>query len=462
MPAPPRPAAPTRRSGLPGASGWALLAAVLASISAWAPAGAAHAAAGPWQENPQSKVRLITPYAVAPATGELRLGLHFTVAPGWHVYWKNSGDAGFPPAIDFAPTPAVRGAELLWPAPERFDLPGGLVAFGYEDEAVYPIRAQIAAAGERTLTLAADLDYLVCQVDCVPYRYRLSVEQPLAAGEGTGGGVRPDPATAPLLAAWWERLPVPAERAVGIDTRAALDLADPRHPALVVDVDGESARRARRPDLFLAVHDLFTAGAPQLARTAAGLRFRVPLEYRQVPKAPVATADFAWTVTGLDPAGGGPVAVETARTVTALTAAPPPDLLGRFGDPALIAVIALAATALALWGWGLLGGRRGGRVREALGFAALAAAVALLYLLSSRLSAEGLAFVELTLLAGALVAWLRRRAAGRPLRRATLTCALAALAALTVWLAARSRVAATSDSLHPPGAVAGVDSPPRP
>src|SRR4051794_4884658 len=87
----------------------------------------AAAAAGAWESNPQSRVRLITPGTVATRTGDLRLGLHFTLAPGWHFYWKNSGAAGFPPVVVFGKAPGLAGAELLWPAPERFELRGGLV-----------------------------------------------------------------------------------------------------------------------------------------------------------------------------------------------------------------------------------------------------------------------------------------------------------------------------------------------
>ena len=29
-----------------------------------------------------------------------RLGLHFKLAKGWHIYWKNPGAAGEPPQLD--------------------------------------------------------------------------------------------------------------------------------------------------------------------------------------------------------------------------------------------------------------------------------------------------------------------------------------------------------------------------
>ena len=411
------------------------------------PAPAAHAAAGPWHENPQSRVRLITPYEIAPAAGEILLGLQFTAIPGWHLYWKNSGDAGYPPAVDFSPTSEVHDAELLWPSPERYELPGGLVAFGYQREVVYPIRARMAAAGGGSITLTADLDYLVCEIDCVPYSYRLSLQQPIGPTGSGPGSAQVDEETEPLLTAWLRRLPTPVEQAAGIATRDGLDLGDSARPALVVEVIGEAARRARRPDLFLASHDLFTAGAPRLTRTAEGLRFRVPLAYRLLPAAPPAAARFDWTITGLDEEAGGPLAVEAVRTVPLMPIAPPlvrlREWIGRAGrlSSALLAVAALATMGLALYGWGLLGGGAEGRRREASGFVALAVALGLLYALGSRLSAEGLAAFELVLLAACLVAWLRRRTACRRLSRAVLSCALVLLAALAVWLATRSRVA---------------------
>src|SRR5262245_13948453 len=90
-------------------------------------AGPAWGAASEWSVNPPSRVRLITAWEVAPKTGELWMGFHFKLAPGWHVYWKNSGDAGFPPAATFQPAEVLGEPELLWPTPHRFELPGGLV-----------------------------------------------------------------------------------------------------------------------------------------------------------------------------------------------------------------------------------------------------------------------------------------------------------------------------------------------
>ena len=395
----------------------------------------AGAVTGPLAENPESTVRLISPWAVAPAEGELWLGLEFTTAPGWHVYWKNSGDAGYPPVVSFDPTPEITASELLYPAPERYELPGGLVAFGYEKEVVYPLRARLAAPGRERLEVAADLDYLVCEVDCIPYSVRLTLDQPLA---GAGRRAVEDPATAPRLAAWRDRLPAPPE-ALGLTTRGVLDLSDSGRPALEIAVDGAAAAGAEAPELFLEADELFTAGAPEVERTAAGLVFRVPLEWREVPAALPASAELAWTVTGL--AGG---AIEARRAVPARTepapAAPAGTPAAAALEPVALALGAVAALLAALACWGMLGPRTLGdrRLAGALGFAALAAVVGLLYRLALALPSDAMATVELALLAVALAAWARRRAAGRPVMRAVMLAAMLLAAAAAVGLAARA------------------------
>jgi DsbC/DsbD-like thiol-disulfide interchange protein/cytochrome c biogenesis protein CcdA len=280
-------------------------------------------------------VRLVTPYAEAPTGGAIRLGLEFETAPGWHVYWKNAGDAGYPPAVDASPTPALSAVEILWPAPQRYELAGDLVAFGYGGQVIYPLRGRIDATGPY-LKLAVDLDYLVCEVDCVPYSYRLSVDQPLAppAGEPV-----PDPEVEPRLAAWETRVPRPVEAVTGARTNATLDLLRPEQPTLVVAVEGVASAPGIEPDLFLETHDLFDAERPVLTRDYGALHFRVPLSFRQHPDELPAASDFAWTVTGLVDDAGGALSLSAARTVEARlpgstepaaepSAATPPSLAG--------------------------------------------------------------------------------------------------------------------------------------
>src|ERR1700681_4338340 len=223
-----------------------------------------HGEASAWSVNDPSQVRLITASNVAPQTGEMWMGLQFRLKPGWHVYWKNSGDAGYPPSVTFQPADVLGKPEILWPAPLRFDLPGGLVAFGYEKEVIYPIRARLQPAAASTtdpapaesLKITADLDYLVCQVDCVPFRYTLTLDQPV------GIPALPDPETAPILQAARDRLPKTMADVAGVTTAISLDASLTTGPDLEIRVRGARAE-AGKTDLFLETNDALDAGRPR-------------------------------------------------------------------------------------------------------------------------------------------------------------------------------------------------------
>lgn len=296
-------------------------------------------AASEWSTNGQSRVRLITPYSVAPRSGPFQMGLHFTLSPGWHVYWKNSGDAGFPPVAVFQPEKNLGKPELLWPSPRRFDLPGDLVAFGYEGEVVYPIHAEVQADRDETLTLTADVDYLVCEVDCIPYRYTLSLEQPV--GDQPVG----DPETALLLEAWWSRLPRPAGLVPGVQTGAAIHPKGTEGPELEVRVAGAQAKPGGA-ELFLEPHEAFDMGRPRARVTPDGVVFRVPLRPKEAGKELPEKTVFAWTVTGLT-REGKPLDLEARRDVeTWKEAGAAPGEAGSGAGLAWMLLLAFAGGAL--------------------------------------------------------------------------------------------------------------------
>jgi DsbC/DsbD-like thiol-disulfide interchange protein len=450
-------------------------------------------ATSPWASNPQSQVRLISGWRVAPRTGDARLGIEFRLAPGWHAYWKNSGDAGFAPVVTFAPTPGLGPVELLWPAPHRFALAGGLEAFGYQDEVVYPLRARLAAGPSSSgLRLTANVDYVVCAVDCVPHRYDLTLDQALGNREEV------DPLTSPLLDRWRRQLPVaageraaveagPAAEAVGTPgvvqaeivgggtNSAARATAGGSHGATPVppaDLRFELRLRgvAAAPggaDLFFEPHPVFELGRPRVTAEPGALRFEVPMRRKDASASLPTATEIAWTATGLRLPGSATTGAVAGRQPVALGPAPGRGTAERSlrgalaaADPRLVALAAAAAALLTLAGWGLLRKPaaaerprpaspvepRGPLLREALGFLGLLSIPGLLYALSLEISPEGLAGVELVLLAMGLAAWLRRRIERRGLARLLLAAVLAAGVAATPWLADRHRLAAAGGS----------------
>ncbi len=370
---------------------------------------ASGAAASPWQANEHGTVRLIAAEAALAPGAPIHLGVEFRTAPGWHVYWKNPGDAGFAPRVDLiAPVewvgkdPAI---EIEFPAPRRFSLPGGLFAIGYEGEVVYPLaplgtRPLSNPAGAGGVRIEVEVDYLTCEIDCVPYRYRLALDLPIAQNSTL------DSDTAPRLDRAVLSLPRRDGTLPGVAIRA--ELAHRSAEALVVEIEGVAASPAS--DLFVEPQELFEIGRPALSPLPSGVRFALPLVPRRTDVPLPETFSLAFTAVGLVHAGA-PIALEARRELgpgSSEAVAPTPWLA------ILLATFAAVLTAVAM---ALLAKEPGSLVRGLLGFAALCLVVACLRLLVDRVTPLGLAGLELALLGLGFGLWLRRRMAGREAAR---------------------------------------------
>lgn len=96
------------------------------------------------------------------------LGVELTMQPGWHTYYKESGDAGMPTSIEWVLPPGYKHGDLLWKKPHKFD-DGGIVTYGYAEKTV--IAAKITAPdtipdGEQKLV--AKVKWLECKELCIP------------------------------------------------------------------------------------------------------------------------------------------------------------------------------------------------------------------------------------------------------------------------------------------------------
>ena len=64
------------------------------------------------------------------------MGLRLRIAPGWHTYWQNPGDAGAPPELTLALPEGVSAGPIQWPVPRR--LPEGpLMTYGYTGDFLF-------------------------------------------------------------------------------------------------------------------------------------------------------------------------------------------------------------------------------------------------------------------------------------------------------------------------------------
>ena len=124
---------------------------------------------------PHVHVQLVVPASSFNRGEGADAGLYFRIDPGWHVYWKNAGDAGEPPHIKWTLPDGITAGPLEFPAPKRLPL-GPLMDFGYENEVLFPFNLNVAqTAKPGWVLLHAKVDWLVCQASCIPGKAELEV-----------------------------------------------------------------------------------------------------------------------------------------------------------------------------------------------------------------------------------------------------------------------------------------------
>ena len=126
-------------------------------------------------------LELISSVNSIPKENNLHLGLYFKLDPGWKIYWKYPGKAGYPPDIDWVKSKNIKDLEILWPKPEKFEILG-MESLGYSKEVILPIKLIIENNNEKLLA-NFDVDYLTCKKICIPFNDNLILNIPTGDGQ---------------------------------------------------------------------------------------------------------------------------------------------------------------------------------------------------------------------------------------------------------------------------------------
>ncbi len=193
-----------------------MIARLIFALSAWLCLGATPLAGQPAALGPEAPAKavlgpvqtghvaleLISGGSASPG-GTVEVALRQVIAPGWHTYWRNSGDAGQPTEIAWRLPPGVTASAPIWPAPRRLR-EATLMTYGYQGEVVTPVALRVARSvlAGGTLHLEARVDLLVCKDICVPAGADLALDVPVSATPGGGPG--------PVIAASLAKAPRPA------------------------------------------------------------------------------------------------------------------------------------------------------------------------------------------------------------------------------------------------------------
>lgn len=121
-------------------------------------------------EEAHARATLVSDTSTVVAGQPFTVAITFAIDPGWHLYWKDSGDSGLPPSVKWKLPEGFTAGELQFPSPKVLKTPAG-VNYVYEEKLT--LLATLTPpptlkAGER-YEIAAAVKWLECDEDtCLP------------------------------------------------------------------------------------------------------------------------------------------------------------------------------------------------------------------------------------------------------------------------------------------------------
>jgi len=300
------------------------------------------------------KMRLVAETLAPRAGSTVTLAIDTRPEAGWHGYWRNPGDAGYPATFDWT---LPRGAHVdapQWPVPTTL-LIAGLMNYVY-DRPYAPLVTLAVPAGlaaGTALPVSVKIGYLVCTAAlCVPENQALALT--LTVGDGAPS------ADAPQFAGWRRAIPRP------LDARASY-AADAK--GVTIAIPYPAAAAATGAYLFPVTPGAIAYAAPQVVSRDGD---RLLVRTQGQPKGEIEGvlrigADQGLAIRAAPGALAATSAAEPAQATTALLAFLGALLGGLILNimPCVFPILSLKALSLARSG----GDERGAR-REALAYTA--------------------------------------------------------------------------------------------
>jgi len=242
------------------------------------------------------------------------VGLLLRMAPGWHTYWKFSGDAGLPTELKWKLPPGWKIGDIQWPIPLKTVDPGDIETYGYENEVLLmqeitpPSKLDASSA-----KLSAEASWLVCEKICIPGGTTLQLDLPVASTS--------QPANTDVFARYQRLLPqsLPGADVARADwSRVGSDLR--------LKITSEILAKYSAIDFFPLPEQETIVGHPAVqSRNNNEIVFRIPLE-----SAPKDLSSMAGLVVFAQQPNGDDRAAWQIRSAPAVPASRPAQAHGIF------------------------------------------------------------------------------------------------------------------------------------
>src|SRR5215467_5454946 len=242
------------------------------------------------------------------------VGLLLRMAPGWHTYWKFSGDAGLPTELKWKLPPGWKIGEIQWPIPLKTIDPGDIETYGYTNEVL--LMQEITPPSkldDSPAKLSTEANWLVCEKICIPGGATLQLDLPVASTN--------QPANTDVFTRYRRLLPqdLPGPNVARADwSRVGSDLR--------LKITGETLAKYPALDFFPLPEQETIVGHPSVqSRNNNEVVFRIPLE-----SAPKDISSMAGLVVFAQQPNGDDRAAWQITSAAPVSATRPPPARGIF------------------------------------------------------------------------------------------------------------------------------------
>ena len=225
-----------------------------------------------------------------------RVGVLLEMQPGWHIYWKNPGEAGLPTSVRFDAPAGIEIGPLEWPTPQQFAQPGDILGYGYEHDALFiaTVRASSTLKPGSEVVISAEAGWLCCEKVCVPGKSALTLTLPIRD--------RTEPGDVALFESWVPKVPVDIREAASIAAvRISGDLKAPASDPTSFEIDVSWKGRATNVEWFPAPGD--AVDISDVAVRSESSRTRIAFEARVLDGVGAPPDSFESIVAFADAAG---------------------------------------------------------------------------------------------------------------------------------------------------------------
>jgi len=235
------------------------------------------------QEAPHISVRLLTETRSISAGQSFWALVFFSPEPHWHTYWKNPGDSGLAPELNWQLPAGWQVESPLFETPSAIPY-GSEINYGYEGDSGLLIKlTPPASLPDATVTLKLNARWLVCADACVPGKADLALKLPVSN--------TPDQPTSKQFQQSRQRLPTPVNR------QGYYHVTDETVEIMVPhgNINGKNLQVFIAPN-----HVAATQPEATISKEASTLRITAPRHqyYTQAPElieVVIRNADKAWT-----------------------------------------------------------------------------------------------------------------------------------------------------------------------